>query len=505
MSDQRKTKAQLIAELDSLRRQLATQQSEHATVQLSSPLAQNNVEHTALLFSQSIVGAFFMQLNEPVRWDATIDKEQVLAYIFTHERMTDANDALLAQYQMTREELIGVTPQELFAHAPAYGKALWRRMLDHGHLYTESAEQKADGTQLWVEGDYLCLYDAKGRFTGHFGVQRDITAQKQAELALHKSEERFRTFMNNAPVAAYIKDEEGRYVYINTRVADLVGRATEQWYGKTDAELWAPEVAHRIRTHDEAALTANATVESVEVLPHEDGYHHWLSFKFPLSEGKGRRWLAGVSVDITERRRTEAWLQSLVETTQDAVISIDRRGNVTLFNSAAEKIFGYSRAEVQGQPIQRLMPEPYASEHDGYVERYEQTREARAIGRIRTVAAKRKNGEVFPIELSVTEIRMEDQVQYAALIRDISERVQLQERLLERERLAMLGTTAATLVHEIGNPLNSMSVAIQLLQRRLGKYGVDEISIPRSDHSVRKLPVWPICFRTFAHSLVIGG
>jgi PAS domain S-box-containing protein len=474
MSDHRKTKAQLIAELESLRWQLATRQGADATASPSSASSSHTVQHATLLFSQSIVGAFFMRLDEPVRWDETVDKEQVLDYVFTHQRMTDANDALLAQYQMTREQLIGITPQQLFAHDAEYGRALWRRMLDHGHLYSESSEQKVDGTQLWVEGDYLCLYDATGRVTGHFGVQRDMTAQKQAEFALRKSEERFHTFMNNAPVAAYIKDEQGRYVYINKRGADLVGLAPEHWYGKTDAELWTPEIARQLRVHDEAALAANATVESVEHVPHADGNHHWLSFKFPLPEEEGQRLLAGVSIDMTEHRRTEAWLQGLIETTQDAVISIDRQGHIAIFNSAAERIFGYSRAEIQGQPLQRLMPEPYAGEHDGYVQRYEQTHEARAIGRIRTVSAKRKNGNVFPIELSVTEVRVENQVHYAAFIRDISERVQLQERLLERERLAMVGATAAKLVHEIGNPLNSMSIALQLLQRRLGQSAGEE-------------------------------
>lgn len=194
----------------------------------------------------------------------------------------------------------------------------------------------------------------------------------------------------------------------------------------------------------------------------------------PSPPAEGAPPLAKVSVNITEHRGTEAWLRSLIEATQDAVIAIDRYGHVALFNSAAEKIFGYSRAEIQGQPLQRLMPEPYAGEHDRYVQRYEQTQEARAIGRIRTVSAKRKNGEVFPIELSVTEVRVENHVHYAAFIRDISERVHLQERLLERERLAMVGTTAAKLVHEIGNPLNSMSIALQLLQRRLGQFAVEE-------------------------------
>lgn len=198
------------------------------------------------------------------------------------------------------------------------------------------------------------------------------------------------------------------------------------------------------------------------------------SFQCPPYEEEGQRLLADVSDEKTKHHGSEAWLQSLIEATQDAVISIDRRGRVAIFNSAAEKIFGYSRAEIHGHPLQQLMPEPYAREHEGYVQHYEQTHEARAIGKIRTVSAKRKNGEVFPIELSVTEVRTENQVHYAAFIRDISERVQLQERLLERERLAMVGTTAAKLVHEIGNPLNSMSVALQLLQRRLGQSAGEE-------------------------------
>lgn len=85
------------------------------------------------------------------------------------------------------------------------------------------------------------------------------------------------------------------------------------------------------------------------------------------------------------------------------------------------------------------------------------------------MAARRKNGEVFPIELSVAEVEVGSDMHYAALIRDISEKVHLQEQLIERERLAAISTTVAKVVHEIGNPLNNMAVATQLLQRRLDK------------------------------------
>jgi signal transduction histidine kinase len=115
------------------------------------------------------------------------------------------------------------------------------------------------------------------------------------------------------------------------------------------------------------------------------------------------------------------------------------------------------------------MAEPYATEHDEYIARYEKTGEARAIGRIRTVTARRQDGELFPIELSVTEIAVDKEVHYAAFIRDISEKTRLHTQLVESERLAAIGSTAAKIGHELANPLNGMSLTIQLLEQRVNK------------------------------------
>ena len=174
-------------------------------------------------------------------------------------------------------------------------------------------------------------------------------------------------------------------------------------------------------------------------------------------------------LDISQRKKAESWSRRLVETTQDAVLSIDRKGRVVLFNAAAERAFGYSRNEIAGQKVNVLMPEPYVSQHDEYVARYERTGEAHAIGRIRTVTAKRKNGDLFPIELSVTEIPTDEDVHYAAFIRDISDKTRLQEQLVESERLAAIGATAAKIAHEIANPLNNIYMTTQLLERELAK------------------------------------
>jgi len=181
--------------------------------------------------------------------------------------------------------------------------------------------------------------------------------------------------------------------------------------------------------------------------------------------------LANHVASLIDRKRAESWLNKLIDTTQDAVVSIDRQGQIVLFNPAAERIFGYSRAEIEGRKVNLLMAEPYASEHEDYIGRYEQSGERRAIGRIRTVQARRKSGEVFPIELSVTEVAADERVRYAGFIRDISEKKKLQEQLVESERLAAIGATTAKLAHEIGNPLNGMYMTAQLLERRLARQG----------------------------------
>jgi two-component system sensor kinase FixL len=189
-----------------------------------------------------------------------------------------------------------------------------------------------------------------------------------------------------------------------------------------------------------------------------------------------------------EIKRGAGWVQSLIATTQDAVISIDRQGRIVLFNPSAERIFGYERAEVQGQKVNILMAEPYGSEHDEYISRYEHTGEARAIGRIRTVQARRKSGEIFPIELSVTEIKTDKEVRYGAFIRDISEKVKLQERLVEEEKLAAIGATAAKLAHEISNPLSGMYMQVQAVEQRLEEQQLKRVeTIPAIRLKLRSL------------------
>ena len=136
-------------------------------------------------FAQSLDGFYFMTMENPVVWNDSVDKEKVLDAIFAQERITRVNDAMLAQYQATREQFLGRTPNEFFAHDIQNGRAAWRRMLDAGHTHHESEERSVDGAPVWIEGEYVCFYDAQGQVTGHFGVQRNITETRRAATLNH--------------------------------------------------------------------------------------------------------------------------------------------------------------------------------------------------------------------------------------------------------------------------------------------------------------------------------
>ncbi|MGH1342759.1 MAG: two-component system sensor histidine kinase NtrB [Nannocystales bacterium] len=161
--------------------------------------------------------------------------------------------------------------------------------------------------------------------------------------------------------------------------------------------------------------------------------------------------------------------EAVVHATQDAVLAIDSEANVTFCNAAAAKMFGFGEDELMGRSINSLMAQPYAKEHDGYIRHYEQTGERKAIGRVRTVSGRRRNGEEFPIELSVTEYEEGGARRYAAILRDISEKVRLTHARVETEKMAAIGTTASKFAHELGNPINGMAVSVQLLKRWLDR------------------------------------
>lgn len=149
-------------------------------------------------------------------------------------------------------------------------------------------------------------------------------------------------------------------------------------------------------------------------------------------------------VEPIERRRaqsalreSEARLRAILQTAVEGIVTIDERGIIESFNPAAEKIFGYKAEEVLGKSVNVLMPEPHCHQHDRYIANYLQTGQARIIGIGREVQGRRKDGTIFPMDLAVSEVRLEHRRLFTGFIRDITERKRLEREILEisdRER-----------------------------------------------------------------------
>jgi PAS domain S-box-containing protein len=171
-------------------------------------------------FERSQDGFFFMMLDQPIAWGAEAEKDAVLDYVFTHQRMTKVNPAMARQFRAAPQELIGLTPGDFFRHDLAAGRRGWRALFDAGHTHSVTNERRLDGSPMWVEGDYMCFYDAAGRITGHFGIQRDVTDRTRAAEELQQSREELRALA--ARLQAIREEERAR---IAREIHDELGQA----------------------------------------------------------------------------------------------------------------------------------------------------------------------------------------------------------------------------------------------------------------------------------------
>lgn len=218
---------------------------------------------------------------------------------------------------------------------------------------------------------------------------------------------------------------------------------------------------------------------------------YYLSYSFAnLLEQEGKI-SALNAMDISERK-----FLVIFETVVDAIILITEKADILMFNSAAEKMFGYLEEEVTGKNVRILMPDPFHSEHDSYVNRYVNTLEKRIIGIGREVLAQKKDGHIFPIELAVSEVWLDGSRFFVGVIRDITRRKNAEdslvakneelatlnknlelrieqemhlrrerERILEAQsRMAAMGEMIGNIAHQWRQPLNAISILVQELE-----------------------------------------
>ncbi len=284
-------------------------------------------------------------------------------------------------------------------------------------LFGESvatAAMKAGAADFIGEGYMGRLVPAVEREMLAHGLRR---GWHQAALSLREAEARSNAFMDNSPAVAFLKDDQGRYVYVNRKWEEVFGRRLDEMRGRTGSEILSDEDHIQARANDEAVLASNLPMQFEERSPTGGEDRLWHVSKFPFSDGVGRRFVGGVAVDITDRKRAEEALREsedqyrdLMEHSHVLVCVHDLNGKILAVNSAVERSLGYDRKILLGQDIrdvQDILAPESRSRFGRYIETLKREGVASGTLAVRTLAGEtrywdyrntvRRDGVVTPV------------------------------------------------------------------------------------------------------------
>jgi two-component system, NtrC family, sensor kinase len=399
---------------------------------------------------------------------------------FVHDfagRIVEVNTAACRRLGYARAEFLRLTTRDI--DAPEFAAGFAQRtqaQLDQGHFRCEGLHRTKDGRTIPVD-----INTSRITLRGEpavLAVMRDITERKQVEQALQDSEALYHSLVESLPQNIFRKDRQGRVTFGNQRYCATLKRPLESLLGKTDFDLFPAELARKYTEDDRRVLETGQPFETVEEhhLP-DDSTIFVQVIKTPVYDAQGEIvGTQGMFWDVTEKKRaaeilaaSELRYRQLTEATLDAIVLVDQRSLITLFNPAAERMFGWQADEVIGQPSAVLVPEAYRLLHEQGFRRYVATRQPRMIGRTVEVNALRKDGSEFPVEIALSALSLSADdhgpVQFLAAIRELSERNKMRAVLVQNEKLASIGLLSAGVAHEINNPLAFVGNNLVVLER----------------------------------------